>query len=85
MSAERGRGGENNALTNSLLRQSTLSATEIALATGFGSSSHFSLAFHRWFGMTPSDVRDGGAVASSTRPVENCAPARPTRPATERR
>ncbi len=56
---------------NSLLRQSTLSATEVALATGFGSSSHFSLAFRRRFGMTPSDVRDGGAVASLSTPVEN--------------
>jgi AraC-like DNA-binding protein len=32
--------------------------TEIALAAGFNSMSHFSSAFRRRFGMTPSDARD---------------------------
>jgi len=32
--------------------------TEIALAAGFNSMSHFSSAFRRRFGVTPSDVRD---------------------------
>ena len=32
--------------------------TEIALAAGFNSMSHFSAAFRRRFGVTPSDARD---------------------------
>ena len=40
-----------------LLTQSPLSLTEIALATGFSSSSHFSNAFHEKFGEPPSRMR----------------------------
>jgi AraC-like DNA-binding protein len=39
-------------------RQRTV--TEIALAAGFNSMSHFSSAFRRRFGVTPSDARDAG-------------------------
>lgn len=42
-----------------LLRQSALPVTEIALATGFGSSSHFAAAFRDAFGRTPSEARAG--------------------------
>jgi transcriptional regulator GlxA family with amidase domain len=44
-----------------LLRQSALSVSEIAFATGYSSSSHFSRAFRRMFAMTPSGARDGWA------------------------
>ncbi len=40
-----------------LLRNSSLSLTEIALATGFSSSAHFSSAFSRSFGQPPSTFR----------------------------
>ncbi|HET9207711.1 MAG TPA: helix-turn-helix domain-containing protein [Burkholderiaceae bacterium] len=35
--------------------------TEIALAAGFNSMSHFSSAFRRRFGVTPSDARDAAS------------------------
>ncbi len=41
----------------SLLRNSPLSLTEIALATGFANSSHFSRVFTRHFGQPPSASR----------------------------
>jgi len=41
----------------SLLRNSPLSLTEIALATGFASSSHFSRAYAAQFGQPPSAYR----------------------------
>ena len=41
----------------SLLRNSPLSLTEIALATGFANSSHFSRAFTQHFGRPPSASR----------------------------
>ena len=41
----------------SLLRNSPLSLTEIALATGFANSSHFSRAFAQHFGRPPSAAR----------------------------
>jgi transcriptional regulator GlxA family with amidase domain len=41
----------------SLLEQSTLSITEIALATGFANSAHFSRAFRDGFGAAPSAQR----------------------------
>ncbi len=41
----------------SLLTQSPLSVTEIALATGFSSGAHFSSAFHTRFGQSPSTLR----------------------------
>jgi transcriptional regulator GlxA family with amidase domain len=42
---------------HSLLSQSTLSITEIAMATGFTSSAHFSTAFSTKYGLRPSAVR----------------------------
>lgn len=41
----------------SLLTHTTLPMTEIALATGFGSSAHFSSAFRQWYGKPPSSIR----------------------------
>lgn len=41
-----------------LLRQSTLTITDIALTTGFNSSSHFSSSFRAYFGYTPKSVRN---------------------------
>jgi len=41
-----------------LLRNSPLSLTEVALATGFSSSSHFSKAHTDSFGMPPSKLRN---------------------------
>ncbi|BDA83315.1 HTH-type transcriptional regulator GlxA [Aureimonas sp. SA4125] len=40
-----------------LLRQSGLSATEIAVATGFASGSHFSRAYRQKFGVPPTGER----------------------------
>jgi AraC family transcriptional regulator, glycine betaine-responsive activator len=40
-----------------LLRQSALSVSEIAFATGYSSVSHFGRAFRRLFGATPSEAR----------------------------
>lgn len=40
-----------------MLRSSELSATEIALECGFGSSSHFTIAFKRAFGASPTEYR----------------------------
>ena len=42
-----------------LLRQSGLSIMEIAVASGFGSASHFSRAYRAAFGCTPSAERAG--------------------------
>lgn len=48
------------ALAHQLLTQSPMSLTEIALATGFASSSHFTTAYRARHGMAPSRVRDRG-------------------------
>ncbi|TPJ41424.1 helix-turn-helix transcriptional regulator [Mesorhizobium sp. B2-3-13] len=40
-----------------MLRSTNLSATEIALECGFGSSSHFTIAFKRAFGASPTEYR----------------------------
>ncbi|WP_246667064.1 helix-turn-helix transcriptional regulator [Agrobacterium sp. T29] len=40
-----------------LLRNANVSATEIALACGFSSSSHFTYAFKRLFGVSPLEYR----------------------------
>lgn len=40
-----------------MLRSTDLSATEIALECGFGSSSHFTVAFKRAFGASPTEFR----------------------------
>jgi transcriptional regulator GlxA family with amidase domain len=45
------------AKARSLLEQSTLSITEIALATGFASSAHFSRSFRDKFAAAPSAQR----------------------------
>ncbi len=44
-------------MAQNLLRNSALSLTEIALATGFGSSSHFSRVYAQRFGQPPSTYR----------------------------
>jgi len=41
----------------SLVMQSPLSITDIALATGFASSAHFSAAFRKKYNLTPSSLR----------------------------
>ncbi len=43
-----------------LLLKSTMRLTEIALATGFASSAHFSACFRREFGASPSGCRKRG-------------------------
>ena len=43
----------------SLLRNSAMPLTQIALATGFANSSHFSRAYSDRFGQAPSRYRDG--------------------------
>jgi AraC family transcriptional regulator len=40
-----------------MLRSTNMSATEIALECGFGSSSHFTIAFKRAFGASPTEYR----------------------------
>lgn len=45
------------ARSRQLLRETSLSVTEIALATGFGSVSQFSRAFAKAFGSSPSQTR----------------------------
>ncbi|MEH6632996.1 MAG: GlxA family transcriptional regulator [Halopseudomonas aestusnigri] len=42
---------------HNLLMQTSLSITEVAFATGFSSSAHFSKAFHDKYGSPPSTVR----------------------------
>ena len=42
---------------NRLLTQSDLSITEIAVATGFASASHFARCFREAYGQTPSETR----------------------------
>ncbi len=44
--------------SSEMLRTTTLSATEIALECNFGSSSHFTNAFKRAFGVTPTEFRN---------------------------
>lgn len=40
-----------------MLRSTKMSATEIAMECGFGSSSHFTIAFKRGFGVSPTEFR----------------------------
>ena len=40
-----------------LLRESSLPILDVALATGFGSASHFARAFRQAFGISPTDAR----------------------------
>jgi AraC-like DNA-binding protein len=53
-----------------LLRETTLSLTEIAAALQYSSSENFATAFRSWLGLTPSDFRAGTATrrARSRRP-----------------
>lgn len=41
-----------------LLREGKVSVTQVAFAVGFVNQSHFSTAFHKRFGMTPSEYLD---------------------------
>lgn len=50
----------------SLLRNSALPLTQIALATGFANSSHFSRAFTEAFGQPPSRYRQSAAPQART-------------------
>jgi transcriptional regulator GlxA family with amidase domain len=43
-----------------LLRQTSLSVLEVALASGFVSATHFSRCFRRHYGRTPREDRRGG-------------------------
>lgn len=43
--------------SSGMLRSTSLSATEIALECGFGSSSHFAIAFRQAFGVSPTEYR----------------------------
>lgn len=43
--------------SSEMLRATNMSATEIAMACNFGSSSHFTTAFKRAFGVTPTEFR----------------------------
>lgn len=42
---------------DNLLQQTNLPVTQVAVASGFGNPSHFSRAFRREFGVSPSDRR----------------------------
>ncbi|HGM6862673.1 TPA: helix-turn-helix domain-containing protein [Serratia rubidaea] len=46
-----------------LLRHGELPVTQIALACGFSSASHFSNRFKTYYGMTPQQMRQGNAPA----------------------
>lgn len=50
-----------------LLRQSALSVTEIAIASGFASASHFARRYKARFGVSPSEERTG-TTAGNTQP-----------------
>ena len=60
-----------------LLRASSLNLTQIALATGFAGSSHFSSSFRAAFGTSPRSLRgragpapaDKNAVAFAPPPI----------------
>lgn len=50
------------ARSQQLLRETSLSILEVALATGFASGSQFSRSFRRAFGQSPRDARRGARV-----------------------
>ncbi len=54
-------------LARDLLRKSSLSLTEIALATGFGGSAHFATRFRAHSGTAPSMFRAGCRTGASAR------------------
>ena len=49
------------------LRQTDLSVTEIALATGFSSGQYFSTVFARYKGVSPTDFRKGAKPRNASR------------------
>jgi transcriptional regulator GlxA family with amidase domain len=53
----------------SLLNQTSMSVTEVALACGFVSASHFSKCYRRTFGRTPRQDRGPSAAAAALEPV----------------
>jgi AraC family transcriptional regulator len=50
-----------------LLRDTSLSITEVALATGFASGQHLSRVFRRYRGETPSQCRASAAGGASAK------------------
>lgn len=55
------------ARSRQLLRETSLSTLEVALATGFASASQFSRAFKRAFGFRPREARQSDRGSGSTR------------------
>lgn len=49
----------------SLLRATELPITEVAHQVGYANAGHFSSAFHRCIGFTPTQYRSGGGLASA--------------------
>jgi AraC-like DNA-binding protein len=49
------------------LRQSQLSAAEVAHSLGFAHAPAFHRAFRRWFGMTPSEYREAPSTSAVTK------------------
>ncbi len=52
----------------SLLRATELPVTEIAQRVGYANAGHFSSAFHRCVGFTPTQYRSGGGLAIADDP-----------------
>ena len=55
-------------MARNFMRNSSLSLTEISLSTGFDDSSHFSVAFRKNFGETPSTFRRNKHMLSAPTP-----------------
>ena len=68
------------ARARTLLRQTIDPILAIAVECGFGSTSHFSHAYKRLFGIAPTDERRGGAKGDSSRGSRRRLPAEPGRP-----
>ncbi|MEF3302879.1 DNA-3-methyladenine glycosylase 2 family protein [Paenibacillus sp. GYB003] len=65
-------------LGRGLLERTAEPAGQIAVKAGFRSPSHFSAAFQKAFGLTPTEYRNAGDRSVAARPAESN---RPTRPA----